>query len=422
MLDLTFIRENPAIVGQAIKNKHVDLDIDQLLALDLNVRAMKQQVEATRTEQNLLSKQMAKKVAPEERASLQLRGRELAETLKTLEPQLREVEEKLQQLLLLVPNIPSPDEPVGESEKENVELRTHGTLPSFDFTVRDHIQLLEMHNWADFQYASKVAGPRSYLLKGQAVYLEMACWRMGLDWLTQRGFTPMTVPALAREEAFTGTGHLPLGKEDIYYLPKDDMYLSGTGEVALNYLHSGEILSEEDLPRLYAGFSSCFRREAGSAGRDVRGLVRVHQFFKVEQYVLCQNNREESARYFNKLLENAESLVQALELPYRIIRTCTGDMGLGKVRMWDIECWIPSLNKYRETHSVSELYDWQARRAKLRYRDSEGRVRFCYTLNNTAIATPRILVPFLENHQQADGTIYIPPALRPYLGGLESLG
>ena len=191
------------------------------------------------------------------------------------------------------------------------------------------------------------------------------------------------------------------------------MYISGTGEVGLNYLHNGEILSEEKLPMLYAGFSACFRREAGSAGRDVRGLIRVHQFFKVEQYILCRNNREESARHFNMLLENAETMVQALELPYQIVRTCTGDMGLGKVRMWDIECWIPSMNKYRESHSVSELYDWQARRAKLRYRDAEGRVRFCYTLNNTEIATPRILVPFLENHQRADGTIYVPPALDP---------
>lgn len=421
MLDLTFIREHPEIVAQAIKEKHVDLDLNQLLATDLDVRTMKQQVEALRTERNRISKQMAK-ASPEERVVLQERGREIGETLKELNPQLRELEEKLHQLLLRVPNIPSRNEPVGEGEKDNVELRQHGTIPVFGFPIRDSIQLLEMHNWVEFSRASKIAGPRSYMLKGQAVYLEMALWHMALDLLTARGFTPITVPSFVREEELIGTGHFPLGREDVYYMPKDDLYLSGTAEVGLNYLHNGEILSEEDLPILYAGFSSAFRREAGSAGRDIRGLIRVHQFYKVEQYVLCRHDREESASFFLSLLENAETLVQELEIPYRVIRTSTGDMGLGKVRMWDIECWIPSLETYRETHSVSELYDWQARRTNLRYRDAEGHVQFCFTLNNTAIATPRILVPLLENHQQADGSIYIPVALRPYLGGLEILG
>jgi seryl-tRNA synthetase len=253
------------------------------------------------------------------------------------------------------------------------------------------------------------------------VLLELALWRFACDFMQERGFTLIGLPSLAREGAFLGTGHFPSGREDVYALPQDDLYLSGTAEVGLNYLHSGEVLAAADLPIRYAGFAACFRRESGAAGRDVRGLVRVHQFYKVEQYVICAADREESARWFDALLANGEALVQALELPYRLVRTCTGAMGAAKVRMWDIECWVPSQRQYRETHSVSEFYDWQARRADLRYRDEDGKVRHVYTLNNTAIATPRILVPFLEVHQQSDGTVRVPEKLRPYLGA-EVLG
>ncbi|MCH7718316.1 MAG: serine--tRNA ligase, partial [Chloroflexi bacterium] len=237
----------------------------------------------------------------------------------------------------------------------------------------------------------------------------------------ERDFTLIALPAISREGAFLGTGHFPSGREDVYALPQDDLYLSGTAEVGLNYLHSGELLAASDLPIRYAGFAACFRREAGAAGRDVRGLLRVHQFYKVEQFVMCAADREESARWFDVLLANGEALVQALELPYRLVRTCTGAMGAGKVRTWDIECWVPSQGQYRETHSVSEFYDWQARRADLRYRDEDGKVRHAYTLNNTAIATPRILVPFLEVHQQSDGSVRVPEKLRPYMGA-EVLG
>ncbi len=421
MLDIDFIVEHPDVVRRAIEVKGVDLDLDALLALHRETKAQLQRVEELRHERNVLSKQTAS-ASGDERAALIERSRSVGQTLKELEPRLRELQERLQELLLRVPNIPGPDEPVGPDASANVELRRWGEPPSFDFQPRDHVELLELHDWADLARIGKVAGSRTYTLKGDMVRLEFALWRFAVDFLSDRGFTPIELPAFAREAAFIGTGHFPSGREDVYELPAEELFLSGTGEVGLNYLHSGELLSEGDLPVRYAGFSTCFRREAGAAGRDVRGLMRIHQFYKVEQYVLCAADREESARWFEALLANAEALVQALELPYRVVRLSTGDMGAGKVRTWDIECWVPSMGEYRETHSVSEYYDWQARRADLRYRGEDGKVRHAYTLNNTAIATPRILIPLLELHQSSDGSVRVPAALRPYLDGAETLG
>jgi seryl-tRNA synthetase len=421
MLDIDFIIEHQDLVRRAIEVKGVELDLDALLARHEEMKAVLQQVEALRHERNVLSKQVAS-AAPEERPALIERSREVGARLKELEPTLRERQEELRRLLLLVPNVPDPEEPVGLDEEQNVELRRWGEPPVFDFQPRDHVTLLDLHDWADLQRTGKVAGSRTYTLKGDLVLLELAIWRLAIDLLRERGFTLIEVPSLVKEEALIGTGHFPTGREDVYHLERDDLFLSGTSEVSLNYLHSGEILAEADLPKCYAGFSLCFRREAGAAGRDVRGLFRVHQFFKVEQYVLCRADKEESWRWFQALLANAEELVQALELPYRVVRLCTGEMGVGKVRMWDIECWVPSQERYRETHSLSEFYDWQARRADLRYRGGDGKVRYAYTLNNTAIATPRILIPLLEVHQQADGTVRVPARLRPYLNGIEVLG
>ena len=421
MLDMDFIVENPEVVKRAIEAKGVDLDLDRVLELHGDVKSLLGQVEELRHERNVLSKQTAK-ADDNERAKLIEQSREIGGKLKELEPALREQQERLDELLLLVPNIPNPDEPVGHDEEANVELRQWGEQPQFPFPVRDHLELLEQHDWAETSRIGNVAGSRSYALKGDLALVEFALWRLAIDRLLEQGFTIVGLPSLARSAAFIGTGHFPTGKEDVYSLGEEDLYLSGTSEVGLNYLHSGEILAASELPIRYAGFSACFRREAGAAGRDVRGLLRVHQFYKVEQYVMCAADKEESARWFDALLANAEALVQALELPYRVVRTCTGEMGAGKARTWDIECWIPSQQQYRETHSVSEYYDWQARRADLRYRDEDGKVRHAFTLNNTAIATPRILVPLLEVHQQADGSVRVPEALRPHLGGVESLG
>jgi len=420
VLDIDFIAQHPDVVRRAIGAKGGELDLDRLLAEHGEVKSLLQRIESLRAERNQLSKQTAS-ASPEERQRLIEQSRAVGEELKALEPKLREAEERRRELMLLVPNIPGPDEPVGFDEDANVELRRWGEPPAFAFEARDHVDLLERNGWSDGGRVGKLAGSRTYALRGDAVLLEMALWRFAIDLLRERGFTPIELPSLAREAAFVGTGHFPAGRDDVYAL-EDDLYLSGTAEVGLNYLHSGEILSEAELPVRYAGFSTCFRREAGAAGRDVRGLVRVHQFYKVEQYVLCAADAGESARWFDALLANAEALVQALELPYRIVRLCTGEMGAGKVRAWDIECWIPAQGRYRETHTVSELTDWQARRADLRYRGEDGKVRHAYTLNNTAVATPRILVPLLEVHQRADFSVRVPVALRPYLGGVEVVG
>ena len=419
MLDMDFIVQNPDAVRHAIDVKNVDLDLDAVLMKHGDVKALLAEVEELRHDRNVLSKQ-AGKADSSERDKLIEQSREVGAKLKEMEPNLRQQQDELRDLLLLVPNIPGEDEPIGPGDESNVELRTWGEKPEFGFEARDHVELLELHDWS-VSTVGNLAGSRSYALRGQLALLEMSLWRFALDYLVKQGFTPVALPSLAREAAFVGTGHFPAGREEAYQL-EDDLFLSGTSEVGLNYIRSGEILSSSDLPVRDAGFSSCFRREAGAAGKDVRGLLRVHQFYKVEQYVCCVPDEDESDRWFRALLANAEGLVQALELPYRVVRLSTGEMGPGKVRTWDIECWLPSAGGYREPHSVAEFYDWQARRADLRYRDEDGKVRYLYTLNNTAIATPRILAQLLEVHQQEDGTVRLPVALRPYLGGIEALG
>lgn len=421
MLDVHFIREHADEVRHAIEVKQVDLDLDRLLDEYQGVARQRQALDELNRERNENAKRVPS-AEPAEREALIQRGRAIGAGIRDAEQALRAAEMRLNELLLLVPNIPDPEAPIG-GEEDAVEVRRWGQPRVHETWMRDQVELLEQNGWAEFDRPSRIAGARNYMLKGRAVLLEMAFWQLAMDILIERGFTAVSVPSMARESAFLGTGHFPTGREQVYYLPEDDLYLSGTAEVLANSLHSGEILAEEALPLRYAAFSPCFRREAGSAGRDVRGLIRVHQFTKIEQYVLCRADREESARLFNAILGNAEEILHELELPYRIIMTATADMGTGKVRMWDIESWVPSEGRYRETHSCSELYDWQARRSDLRYREGGqgGRPRFAYTLNNTALATPRILVPFIENHQLPDGDVAIPAGLRPYLGGAETL-
>jgi len=422
MLDLKFIRDNPDKVRWAIQVKHVDLDLDELLEADRKALDFDKQITALNTESNANSKKMGKATL-EERTSIIERGRQIRAEIETLTPQRDAAKDNLQKLLLEVPNIPAEDAPIGKSEDENIEIKRWGEIPSFDFTPLDHVQILENHGWAEFERVAKVAGSRSYSLRNEAVFLEMAILRFAMEKLRSKGFTLSSFPAMARDFAFLGQGMFPKAKDQVYYVDEDDIYLAGTSEVILNSLHKDEILNESDLPLLYGGYSACFRREAGSSGRDVRGLIRVHQFLKVEQYILCKNDPAESERWHNQLLTTSEEILQALEIPYQVVACCTGDMGLGKYRMNDINSWVPSEGKYRETHSCSNLTDWQARRTNLRYRDAEdGKVKFCHTLNNTAIATPRVLVPFLENHQQADGSIRIPAALQPYMGGATRLG
>jgi seryl-tRNA synthetase len=420
MLDLKFIRDNPDAVREAIALKGVALDLNALLAADRDLLELKKKLQQLQEDKNANAKKVPA-ASKEERPPLIEKGRQIGADIEKMKPEIQTAEEKLQKLLWLVPNIPAPEAPRGKTDAENVEVRRVGEPPKFDFTPRDHVQLLEMHNWAEFVRIANVAGTRSYSLKNEMVLLEFALLRFSLDYMRGKGFNLITVPSMVREFTLFGTGHFPTGRDQVYHLPADDLYLSGTAEVPINSLHAGEILKETDLPLLYGGFSPCFRREAGSAGKDTRGLIRVHQFMKVEQFVLCKNDSAESRKWHLELLKTSEEIVQALEMPYRVVEVCTGDMGAGKVRMYDIETWVPSEKTYRETHSCSSLGDWQARRANLRYRDANGEVKFVHTLNNTALATPRIIAPFIENHQQKDGSVRVPAKLQPYLGGLKTL-
>ncbi len=415
MLGIDFIKGNREAVERAIEVKGVKLDLGEVLQLDGEVRALKTEIEKLRAERNAISGRF-KDAAPEETAELGREAKEAGARASELEADLGAKQEALNALLLLAPNIPYEGAPIGPDESANVVVRTEGKPPKFGFEPLDHVELIEKNDWADLSRITQVSGSRTYCLKGRLALLETKLMGWALEKIAGAGFTPITVPAIARPEAFFNQGQFPGHMEETYHLPEDDLWLAGTAEVALTSLHSGEIIEADKLPVLYAGYSPCFRREAGSAGKDVRGLLRVHQFVKVEQYVICEADAATSAEWHAKLLALAESLLQALEIPYQVIETSTGDMGLGKYRMNDIESWVPSLGKYRETHSCSTLHDWQARRANIRYRGADGKVRFAHTLNNTALASPRILVPLLENHQTGDGRVKLPKALQELMG------
>jgi seryl-tRNA synthetase len=417
LLSLNFIRDNREVVEKAIAEKNVKLDLGRLLALDAEVRAMKSEVDELRRQRNELSASF-KSADPSERPALGARAKEMGARAGEIEAALGEKQAEMDALMLRLPGIPWSGAPVGPDESFNVVVRQEGEVPSFDFEPRDHVALIEMNDWADLSRITQVSGSRMYALKGRLALLEQALMFYAQQKLAADGFTLMTVPALARGQAFYSQGHFPGHEEETYEIPGDNLWLAGTAEMALTSLHSGEILEAQQLPILYAGYSPCFRREAGSAGRDVRGLLRVHQFLKLEQYVICEDDEAVSAQWHQRLLANAEGLLRDLEIPYQVIEASTGDMGLGKYRMNDIESWVPSLGKYRETHSCSTLHDWQARRANLRWRDGERKVRFVHTLNNTALASPRILVPLLENHQEAGGRVRLPEALRGLMGGV----
>lgn len=420
MLALDFIKANRETVERAIRDKGVELDLDALLSLDAQVRAAKTEIERLRAERNAVSAKF-KDARPEEKAELGRQAKEAGARASALEGELADKEAEQKALMLRLPGIPYEGAPVGPDESFNVVIRTEGKPPKFAFEPLDHVALVEKNDWAELSRVTQVSGSRTYCLKGRLALLEMKLMAWALEKIANAGFTAITVPSLAREQAFLNQGQFPGHKEETYELPNDDLWLAGTAEVVLTSLHSGEILEANKLPMLYAGYSPCFRREAGSAGKDVRGLLRVHQFVKVEQYVICEADDSVSAKWHARLLELAETLLRELEIPYQVIETSTGDMGLGKFRMNDIESWVPSLQKYRETHSCSTLHDWQARRANLRYRGSDGKVRFAHTLNNTALASPRILVPLLENHQTGDGRVKLPKALRELMGGDEFL-
>lgn len=421
MIDIKLLRAQPDRYRWAARVKGYDeKQIDELLAVDAELLRARQELQDIKTRQNQAGKEIARLTGPDKQAAvaamaeLKARAKALQETIEQLEP-------KFHQLMLRMPQIPDPAVPVGKDASENVEIRRVGQPRSFDFEIRDHVALGEALGILDIPRAVKLAGSRNFILRGAGAMLHQAVLRLAIDTIVSRGFELMTVPVLVQESVMEGTGYFPLGRDEAYLCERDHQALVGTAEVPLTAYHSDEILDAGELPKTYAAVSTCFRREAGAAGKDTHGLYRIHFFDKVEQVVLCRADEAESARWHEAIIANAEAVLQALELPYRVIEVCTGDMGQGKVRMYDIETWMPSRNAYSETHSASRFGDFQARRLNLRYRDEDGKIHFCHTLNNTVIASPRILIPLLELNQQADGSITIPAALRPYLGGREAI-
>ncbi|MEK5434176.1 MULTISPECIES: serine--tRNA ligase [Paenibacillus] len=423
MLEMNWIKDNQELVRNTATWKRIDFPLDELLDWDEKRRGLRQETEQMRAERNGLTKEVERLLRQGDRPAgeiVKAQVRELNHRLSLLEADLNEAERRCRELMLLAPNPVSQDTPIGHDDNDNVELRLNGAVPEFGFAPRDHVELGELHDIIDIPRGIKAGGPRSYVLKGAGLMLHLAVQRLALDVLTARGFTVMDVPVIVRPEALERTGFFPGGMDQTYELSGDNRWLVGTSEVSLVSLYSDEIV-ELDTPMRLAGMSTCFRREVGSAGRDVRGLYRVHQFSKIEQVILCRNDEGVSDHMLHEILANAEHILQLLELPYRVMAVCTGDMSLKTHKQYDIETWMPSRGAYGETHSASNLLDFQARRSGIRYRDADGRLQYCHTLNNTAVATPRILIPLLENHQQEDGSIYIPQALRKYMDGLERL-
>lgn len=420
MLDIRFVRANPDAVRRAAQLKRLDFDVDRLLAVDAERRRLLQASEELKAQQNRTSKEIAG-LQGEERSARIAAMQGLVARLRELGEEQKRVEETFDQLMLLAPNVPAADVPEGLDESQNVEIRRWGEPRRFDFEPKDHVQLGLDLELVDFERAAKLAGSRTYFLRGNGALLEMAVLRFALDHIRGKGFTPVLPPLLVRPFAMTGTAYYPGGEEQAYQVERDGVSLIGTAEVPLTAFHAQEILEEAELPKLYAGLSACFRREAGTYGKDTRGLYRIHQFQKVEQVVICRADPEESLRWHAAILANAEELLQKLALPYRVVNVCGGDLGRPQVQKFDLETWMPSRGGYGETHSASRFHDFQARRLELRYRDAAGKTHYCHTLNNTVIASPRILIPILENYQEEDGSVTVPAALRPYLDGIERL-
>ena len=420
MLDIRFIRKHPELVQEGARKKHFDIDIHQLLDVDAQRRNLITQVENLKAQRHKMSKEIST-LQGEHRQVAIAQMQQVAAESKALEKPLRELEATFESLMLRVPNVPAEDVPEGETDADNVVIKTWGDIPQFDFTPRDHVELGEWLDIIDIPRAVKIAGSRTYYLKNAGVLLEQAVLQFALQYMVRKGFTPMLVPHVVKDEAMVGTAYFPVGQEQTYRLREDELNLIGTAEVPLTAYYANEILSEAELPKYLVGLSSCYRREAGTYGKDTRGLYRIHQFQKVEQVVLCANEEERSRQEHEHILHNAEAILQALGLPYRVVLVCGGDLGVPQVKKYDIETWMPGRQAYGETHSASKFHDFQARRLNLRYRTRDGGLRFVHTLNNTVIASPRILIPLLEVYQRADGSVAIPEVLQPYMGGMQTI-
>ena len=416
MLDIKFIRENKELVRQAAQKKHIEFDVDKLLEVDDKRRRFLGRVEEKRAEQKVASNAIVKADSGE-RDNILEKMKLLKSELEREEEELKEVLKEWQALMLLVPNVPDVSVPDGDSDTDNKEIKKWGVIPKFDFEPKGHVEIMTNLGMADFERGVKVAGFRGYFLKGSGAMLSFAVWRYALDFFVSRGLSLYLAPSLVRREPLLGTGWLPQSAEDLYKV-QDEKYLAGTAEVAIMGLYQDEVVPREELPKKILAFSPCFRREIGSHTKDVKGLIRVHEFFKFEQVILCEASHDESVKYHEELNRNTEEFVESLEIPYRTVVNCGGDLGLGQVKKYDIELWVPLENTYREIGSASYFHDFQTRRLNIRYKDSEEKLRYAHSLNNTAIATPRILVSLVENFQQADGSIKIPAVLVPYMNGL----
>ncbi|MHA1550201.1 MAG: serine--tRNA ligase [Alphaproteobacteria bacterium] len=422
MIDKKYILENLDRVKKSAQNKGFIFDSASFQKLDTEISKLKTTHENLLAEKNKLSKSIP---TATDKQKIISESKQVGEKAKEIENVLRQEEAVFEDLMLRVPQVHEEGVPIGKDDSGNVVIKTVGEKTEFNFKPKDHYTLLEENDWADFLTTADVCGSRSYTLKGAMARLERAIQDFVLDKLSRNGFTVLSVPSLCKPQNIFDAGHFPgkdleALKDDVYFLEGTDLCLAGTSEITLNGFHKNQILNEKDLPKFYAGFSPCFRKEAGAAGKDTRGLVRVHQFAKVEQFVFCKKGQ--SQEIFEKLLGILEETMLDLELPYQLLEACTGDMGFNKIKMTDVEAWVPTQEKYRELGSCSIIGDFQSRRTNTRYRDSQtGKLEFTHTLNNTGIATPRVLVPLMENHQTQDGDIRIPEKLRPYMNDAKTL-
>lgn len=416
MLDIKFIRENSEVVKQAAQKKHIEIDIDRLLTVDETRRELMQELEDMKAEQNKVSKEVAQaKDETDNREQLIASMKELKEKMQATEEKLKPILEEWKQLMLQVPNVPDMSVPDGESDADNQEIKQWGEQTSFSFEPKSHVDLMTELKMADFERGSKVHGFRGYYLIGDGARLSWAIWNYANKFFLEKGFDPMLVPTIVRKSNLYGTGHLPNDAEDVYHTQDED-YLIGTSEVSVMGYLADEVIDKASLPRKYLAFSPCYRREAGSHGKDTKGLIRVHEFFKLEQVILCEASHEESVRWHEWINRNTEEFIESMGIPYRTVLNCGGDLGQGQVKKYDVELWVPKEQTYREISSASYFHDFQTRRFNTKYKDDDGKTRYVHSLNCTAIPTPRILVSLLENFQQADGTIAIPEVLREYMG------
>ncbi|MBL4644475.1 MAG: serine--tRNA ligase [Candidatus Pacebacteria bacterium] len=420
MLNIKFIRENKEVVAAGAKKKHVEIDLDKLLALDDSRKELLQSIEEKRATQNEVSKNISSESDTHKREEMIVDMQTLKTELQKEEDKLKEVMVGWQALMLQVPNVPDMSVPDGDSDEDNKEIKNWGDKTEFSFEAKSHVDIMNNLDMVDFERGVKVSGFRGYFLKNDGALLSYAIWNYAMDFFLKRGFDPMIVPAIVRKSNLFGTGHLPNEAEDVYRTQDDD-YLAGTSEIATMGYHADEVLEKSELPKKFLSFSPCYRREAGSHGRDTKGLIRVHEFYKLEQVILCEASHEESVKWHEWLNRNTEEFIESLKIPYRTVLNCGGDLGQGQVKKYDIELWVPLEEKYREISSASYLHDFQTRRFNTRYKDDDGKIRYVHSLNCTAIPTPRILVSLIENYQQEDGTITIPEVLRPYMQGRESI-